>query len=56
VGNREENRQFREAVRQIGQDLGRGLTLDEEDRLHREITGKHYSLAEIVDIGIAMFG
>jgi hypothetical protein len=43
-------------VREIGRIIGRMLTLDEIDRLHREITGKNFSFQEIVDIGIAMFG
>jgi len=56
VGNREEDRQFRAAVREIERIIVRQLTLDEVDRLHREVSKQDYSLAEIVDIGMAMFG
>jgi hypothetical protein len=56
LGNREQNLQFRAAVREIERVLGRTLTLDEIDRLHREVSGNNFSLQEIIGIGIAMFG
>lgn len=56
MGNREENRQFRAAVREIERIIGRQLTMDEIDRLHREVSKQEYSFAEIVAIGVAMFG
>jgi hypothetical protein len=56
LGNQEQNREFRAAVREIGRVIGRILTLDEVDRLHREISRQHRSFGEIVQIGVAMFG
>ncbi len=54
-GNQAANRAFGEAVRQIERALGRKLTQDEVQRLHREISKQNYSLEEIVQIGVAMF-
>ena len=56
MGNREQNRQFRAAIREIERIIARELTLGELDRLHREVSGQNYSYAEIVDIGVAMLG
>ncbi len=53
--NRDENAEFDEAVRRIEGRLGRKLEKDERQRLHREVSGEHYSLAEIVDVGFALF-
>ena len=53
--NRAQNRQFAEAVRQIASRCGRSLSQDEERRLHDEITKQGHSLADIVEIGAAMF-
>jgi RHS repeat-associated protein len=55
-GNRQENRQFREAVKQIERALGgKELRPDQIDQLHREISKQGYTLQEIIDLGIAMF-
>jgi hypothetical protein len=54
--NRDQNREFREAVRRIEGIIERQLTADEEQRVHREISGWNYSLEDIVNIGVAMFG
>jgi hypothetical protein len=53
--NRDQNRQFEEAVRQIDKVLGRKLSSIERRRLHDEITGHHYTMQEIIEIGLAMF-
>ena len=53
--NRDENAKFDEAVRRIESRLRRKLDKDERQRLHREISGEHYSLAEIVGVGFALF-
>jgi hypothetical protein len=54
--NRDQNREFREAIHRIEGILDRELTADERQRLHREASGKNYGLEEIVQIGLAMFG
>ena len=56
MGNREQNKQFRAAVREIERIIAGELTLEQRDRLHREVSGQNYSFAEIVQIGVAMFG
>jgi hypothetical protein len=56
LSNRDQNRQFRAAVREIERLLGRELTDFEWDRLHREISGMGYSFDTIVQVGLAMFG
>jgi len=56
LSNRDQNRQFRAAVREIERLLFRKLTRDERERLHREISGMGYSFETIVDIGLTMFG
>jgi hypothetical protein len=55
VTNRDQNRQFDEAVRLIELELRRKLSAFERRRLHDEITGHGHSIDEIVDIGLAMF-
>src|SRR5579859_1898956 len=55
MSNREQNRQFAEAIRQIEQKLGRGLSRDEQRMLHDEISGQNLkTLAEIVEWGLAL--
>jgi hypothetical protein len=54
--NKDQNREFRAAVREIERVLARRLTDSERDRLHREITGMRYSFGTIVQVGVAMFG
>jgi hypothetical protein len=56
LSNKDQNRQFRDAVREIERILGRQLTLDECDQLHREISGMGFSFDTIVQVGQAMFG
>jgi hypothetical protein len=56
VSNRDQNRQFRDAVREIERTLGRDLSDDEWDSLHREVSGMGFSFGTIVQIGLAMFG
>ena len=56
LSNRDQNRQFRAAVREIERLLGRELTDDEWERLHREVSGMGYSFDTIVDTGLTMFG
>jgi len=56
LGNREQNRQFSHAVREIERIIGRKLTPDERQRLHRAISGDDYSFHEIVELAVAMFG
>ncbi len=55
MSNREQNRQFDEAVRQIEKVLTRKLDAAERRRLHDEITRQDYDLQEIIEIGLAMF-
>jgi len=63
VTNRDQNRQFDEAVRLIEVELAVGgasakdrkLTAGDRRRLHDKITGHRYTIDEIVDIGLAMF-
>jgi hypothetical protein len=54
--NRDQNRQFRAAVREIERVLGKSLSRMQRDLLHREISGMGYSFGTIVQIGLAMFG
>jgi len=56
LSNRDQNREFRAAVREIERLLSRKLTDTEWDRLHREITGKGFSFGTIVEVGLGMFG
>lgn len=55
-GNRHENREFKEAVRRIERARGKPLRRDQIEQLHREISKQGFSLTEIVDLGMAMFG
>jgi RHS repeat-associated protein len=55
LDNSRENEQFREAVRRCEAIIGRGLSRDEKQRLHRVISGQGYSLDEIVAICVDMF-
>jgi hypothetical protein len=56
LSNKDQNRQFRDALREIERLLGRALTLGEWDRSHREISGKNFSFGTVVQIGLGMFG
>jgi len=55
LSNRDQNRQFRAAVREIERILGRELTDDEWSRLHREISKEGYDFDAVVQVGRAMF-
>ena len=56
MSNREQNRQFAEAIRQIEEKLRRSLSLDDKRRLHDEISGQHLeTIDEIVEWGISLF-
>jgi hypothetical protein len=56
LGNNErENAQFREACRRCEAIIGRSLSDEEKQRLHRAISGQGYDLQEIVDICVDMF-
>jgi primosomal protein N'' len=56
VSNKDQNRQFRDAVREVERILERQLTATERDRLHREVSGMGFSFDTIVQVGLAMFG
>ncbi len=56
MSNRDQNRQFRDAVREIEGILGQQLTVTEWDRLHREVSGMGFSFGTIVQVELAMFG
>jgi hypothetical protein len=56
MSNREQNRQFAEAVRQLEDRLQRKLSPDEIRRLHDEISGEGLTtVEEIVEWGLALF-
>jgi len=55
MSNRDQNRQFRAAVREIERILGRELTEEEWDRLHREVTKMGFDFENIVRTGLSMF-
>jgi RHS repeat-associated protein len=54
--NEKENKQFKDAVKQIGRDRGRPLTRDEARRLHDEISGEGLSYQDIIETGKSIFG
>jgi hypothetical protein len=56
MSNKDQNRQFRDAVREIERIIGRKLRDDEKDRLHREVSGMGFGFGTIVQVGLAMFG
>ena len=53
--NRDQNREFEEAVRRIEKHCGFPLTKDQRRWLHDEITGGNYTIDDIVQIGIGWF-
>ncbi|HYM79008.1 MAG TPA: hypothetical protein VE377_23745 [Candidatus Dormibacteraeota bacterium] len=56
MNNRQQNRQFDEAIRRIESVLGRKLSMDERRRLHDEITKQGLkTIDEIVSWGLALF-
>jgi hypothetical protein len=54
--NQAQNKQFRDAVREIERRIGRRLSKDEIRRLHDSISGQNYGYQDIVEEGISMFG
>jgi hypothetical protein len=56
MSNRDQNRQFRDALREIERILDHQLTIVQWDRLHREVSGMGFSFGTIVQVGLAMFG
>jgi len=56
ANNEAENKQFKDAVREIEKKIGRKLTKDEIRRLHDAISGEGYGYWDIVGIGEDMFG
>ncbi len=54
--NRRQNRQFKEAVRRIERELGRKLSRNDIQRLHREISKQGLTLEEIVEWGLSLLG
>jgi hypothetical protein len=55
MSNKQQNREFKEAVRRIEQTLGRGLSKEEQRMLHLEISRQGHDLNDIVAIGLALF-
>lgn len=53
--NTAQNKQFRDAVKEIEKQIGNGLKDNQIDQLHDEISGKNYSYWDIVEEGIGMF-
>lgn len=53
--NRQQNRQFKEAVRRIERDLGKKLSRDQIQQLHREISKQGFTLEEIIETGLGLF-
>ncbi len=54
--NQAQNKQFKDACREIGRQLGTPLTKDQKTQLHRAISGENLGYHEIVEEGLAMFG
>lgn len=54
--NQAQNRQFRSAVQDAERELGRRLTRDEIQRIHRMISKQGYSRDEIIDLILTEFG
>jgi hypothetical protein len=50
-----QNRQFNDAVRESERRIGRRLSADERQRLHREISGQDFGYHEIVETAVNMF-
>ena len=54
--NQAENGQFKEAVRRLKDNYDMNLTQDQQQRLHYAIRHKGYSLEEIIEEALNMFG
>ncbi|WTK82917.1 Hint domain-containing protein [Streptomyces sp. NBC_01511] len=55
-GNQAENKEFKDALREIEQILGREITPAERRSLHDRITGQGYGYHRIVEEGRGLFG
>ncbi|MCF3934400.1 RHS repeat-associated core domain-containing protein, partial [Acuticoccus sp. M5D2P5] len=55
-GNRRQNRQFSDALQEVGRAIGRRLTKKEARQLHDVISGQNYGYDDIVEEGESMFG
>ncbi|MDF3144432.1 MULTISPECIES: hypothetical protein [unclassified Streptomyces] len=55
-GNQAENREFKDALREIERNLGRDITPAERRALHDRITGQGYGYHRIVEEGKGLFG
>jgi membrane protein involved in colicin uptake len=53
--NQAQNKQFRDAVKDVEKQIGRKLSDTEKQQLHREISGQGYGYHDIVDTGVGMF-
>jgi len=53
--NQAQNKQFRDAVKNVEKQIGRKLSATEKQQLHREISGQGYGYHDIVDTGVGMF-
>lgn len=51
-----QSKQFNDAVREIERQIGRRLTRDEKEQLHRAISKQNLGFHEIVAEGVGMFG
>jgi hypothetical protein len=54
-GNRIQNKQFTDAIREIEKLIGRKLSKREVRRLHDAISGQNYSYHEIIEEGLKEF-
>lgn len=54
--NGRENNQFKAACKEIERQIGRPLTRDDMDRLHREISKDGCSFQDVIDIGVGLLG
>jgi hypothetical protein len=55
MNNRDQNRQFRAAVREIERILERSLSEKEWDRLHREVSKRDFDFDDVISTGLSMF-
>ncbi|MFF5503965.1 polymorphic toxin-type HINT domain-containing protein [Streptomyces roseolus] len=55
-GNQAENKEFRDALREIERSIGREITPAERRSLHDRITGQKYGYHRIVEEGKGLFG
>jgi Pretoxin HINT domain len=53
--NDKQNKEFKDALLEIGSRLGCPVSKKDQRRLHDEVTGQDYTFQDIVDIGIDIF-